>query len=587
MNYTQAVEAAKKGEEEGFTFLYEQTYKSKYYLAMKYVRNEEIAKDVLQDAYMKAFLKLDTLENPEAFAGWLGIIVANTAKNELKKNNPMLFTELEGDSEEERFEYQIEDENIDNQPEMAYSQKETQELVHEFIDSLSEEQRICILMFHIEQKSIQEIADALECSENTVKSRLNYGRKNIKAKAEELQKKGYKLYGVAPITLFLHLLMSEEKEMEASGICEAVGGELAQNISKELMISRTSSKGAVASAAKYGFMHTVIGKITVVVVGICIVGGAAAVSATIADSKEPTTEDTVNISTEIETEEQVDDENKDEFLSVADDMYPSLLKGNLTEEQLSFILAASPGLMSEKGLTSDEMNEMMNYIAMGYQELGIRVYGNEWDYDISAEDANRFISVITDYRFAEGNDIESVRGWSISENVQGDNLPVCIAGGVNVSAKILEAKCKSDEMQIIYEYTWHSDDGEENKVEKRVAKLQPQKDGLYQIKQIWTIKEDNDIVKIQSGEWNWKMAYRDILFDAPKQTYGDADFVIENPDIYYVLCEITGDSVPELLVVATGEEYPRSPWLTIYSYSNETLLFTVFLTDIPPFFNFT
>lgn len=153
MNYTQAVQLAKEGKEEGFNFLYEDTYKSKYYLALKYMQNEEAAKDVLQDAYIRAFSKLDMLDNPEAFSGWLGIIVANTAKNALQKKKPMLFSDIMTDEENESLEYQIEDENTQSQPEIAYTRQETQELVQELISSLSEEQRMCILMFHIEEKA--------------------------------------------------------------------------------------------------------------------------------------------------------------------------------------------------------------------------------------------------------------------------------------------------------------------------------------------------------------------------------------------------------------------------------------------------
>lgn len=69
------------------------------------------------------------------------------------------------------------------------------------IDTLSAEQRMCVLMFHFENMSISEIAQTMNCSENTVKSRLNYGRKNLKVKVEELQKKGYRLYSVAPIPM--------------------------------------------------------------------------------------------------------------------------------------------------------------------------------------------------------------------------------------------------------------------------------------------------------------------------------------------------------------------------------------------------
>ena len=128
MNNTEAVALAKAGKEEGFSYLYESTYQSKYYLALRYMKNEEAAKDVLQDAYIKAFAKLDTLDNPEVFAAWLGKIVANTAMNMLAKNNPLLFADVAVDEDGESFEYQIEDDNLSNQPEIAYTRKETQEL---------------------------------------------------------------------------------------------------------------------------------------------------------------------------------------------------------------------------------------------------------------------------------------------------------------------------------------------------------------------------------------------------------------------------------------------------------------------------
>lgn len=167
MNFTEAVRLAKAGNEIGFTSLYQETFKSKYYLALQYMKDEDVAQDVLQEAFMKAFSKLDTLENPEAFSGWLGMIVANTAKNALVKKNPILFADIAVDSENEEFEYQIEDDSMEYQPETAYTRQETQQLVHELMDTLSEEQRLCILMFHIEGISIKEIASALNCSENT------------------------------------------------------------------------------------------------------------------------------------------------------------------------------------------------------------------------------------------------------------------------------------------------------------------------------------------------------------------------------------------------------------------------------------
>ena len=66
------------------------------------------------------------------------------------------------DDEGEAFEYQIEDDDLEVQPELSYTRQETKELVHELIDSLSEEQRLCILMFHIEGISISEIARTMD-----------------------------------------------------------------------------------------------------------------------------------------------------------------------------------------------------------------------------------------------------------------------------------------------------------------------------------------------------------------------------------------------------------------------------------------
>ena len=77
------------------------------------MKNGEAAKDVLQDAYIKAFSKLDQLKEPDAFPGWLGRIVANTAKNKLARNEPLLFSDVGTDEDAEGFEYRIEDETIE------------------------------------------------------------------------------------------------------------------------------------------------------------------------------------------------------------------------------------------------------------------------------------------------------------------------------------------------------------------------------------------------------------------------------------------------------------------------------------------
>ncbi|HAB87660.1 MAG TPA: hypothetical protein DCE60_01375 [Coprococcus sp.] len=225
VDYTEAVEQAKAGREEGFSYLYEMTYRNKLYIAMKYMKNEDEAMDVLHDSYVKAFERLSGLQDANSFPGWLSTIVANTARNALRDRHTVNFSDMQREDQDgETFEYSIADENMTAQPEMACTTKETQEMVQELIGSLSDEQRMCVLMFHIEGYSIKDIATVLGCSENTVKSRLNYGRKNIKAKAEELQKKGYKLYSYTPMALLTYLLMAERGTMLVAGTFDKLAG---------------------------------------------------------------------------------------------------------------------------------------------------------------------------------------------------------------------------------------------------------------------------------------------------------------------------------------------------------------------------
>ncbi len=307
MNTAEAVRLAKAGNEAGYQYLYETTYKSKYYLALQYMKNEEDAQDVIQESYMKAFSRLDTLSQPEAFSSWLGRIVANTAKNALVKKNPLLFSDIGTEEQGEVFEEQIEDENIENQPELSYTRQETRELVHQLIDSLSDEQRVCILMFYMEGDSIKNIASVLGCSENTVKSRLNYGRKNLKIKAEELQKKGYKLFGIVPVVLLCQLLQKEETVLAAEGafasasaVSEAqivpfvrnrIAGGAGQGMAGGAGAGNAGAAGAGAAA---GVLSMTVVKVLIGVIAAALVGiGALSVKLHLDSRKEETLQETV------------------------------------------------------------------------------------------------------------------------------------------------------------------------------------------------------------------------------------------------------------------------------------------------------
>ena len=269
MTWTEAISLAKEGKDQGYYFLYEQTYRASYYIALKYMKQEDAAQDVLQDAYIKAFDHLDTLQDADKFPGWIARIVTTTALDELKKRKVVLFSQLQTEDEEISMEEILEDERTDTQPELAIDQKETKRLVQEMIDTLSDEQKFCVMMYYVEELSVKEIAQTLNVSENTVKSRLKYGRKNIEEKVRELEKKGTKLYSVAPFTFFLYLLHQDVMAVQTEQVpLNAVW--------KGKTSSAVSSVGkAVASkATAFTVKKAVIG----ITIGAAVCGGAVAVS---------------------------------------------------------------------------------------------------------------------------------------------------------------------------------------------------------------------------------------------------------------------------------------------------------------------
>lgn len=612
MNYTEAVRLVKQGDENGFNFLYEETYKSKYYLALKYMQNEEAAKDVLQDAYIQAFRKLDTLENPEKFASWLGIIVANTAKNALQKKNPMLFSEIVGDQEEEEFEYQIEDESIENQPEIAYSQRETQELVHELIDSLSEEQRMCILMFHIEGQSISEIAESLGCSENTVKSRLNYGRKNIKGKAEELQKKGYKLYGMAPVPFLLYLLKSEEHALAAQGVLETAGKAMAGNIADKVAASGAQSTGAnagtasagtagaetnvganvgtkmAAEAVKKGFIHTLVGKLTVAGVVCLVAAGTTAVvmnsqksdkgleqNAVVEEKSHTKEKDNKEVSQEETKTEEIETEK-----AVTDDQYPQLLEGGLTKEQFQFALAYGPDSMKNGNLSKKAISDLVFRIAtdgerdqIGIAKIGTNGSGNDL-YNLS--EVNNFISVFTAHPFEEKDNDSMQR-----QKVVGDQLEIEIAEPADSQyAEILNATLKGDKLTVNYKVEnvrIDEETGEEvSSVENRVAVLQKTETGKYRVMDV--INEAKDAARKEAYKAALENLYVNHVFpNGTTCNYRDAQDLAESQ---FTILDIDGDGEEELII-----RYVSGPMAgmreVIYSFSSGDFLMEELL-EFPP-----
>ena len=279
------VSSAKSGNKKSFDKLYELTHNDVWYNCLSLLKDEENAKDIMQETYITAFLKLDTLKDEEKFCGWLTAIATNKSKNKLKG----------------KVEYQIDDEVLIAKtetdelmlPEEYINKAEKRKVLLQIIeDTLSFNQYQVVLMFYFNELSIAEIAQALEISEGTVKSRLNSSRAKMKTAIEDYENKsGDKLHGVVVVPFFTTIFKEEAKSLAVPNITIKLpnGQTLATSATKGIA---TGAKSTVSSIVKATANATVKAKVIAVVCGATILAGTSAVGISILAGcnaeKEPT-----------------------------------------------------------------------------------------------------------------------------------------------------------------------------------------------------------------------------------------------------------------------------------------------------------
>ncbi len=325
----EVIKKAQQGDSEAFTRIYNETIKTAYYVAKRILLDEQAVEDVLQESYIAVYEHLGDYKAGN-FQGWVDTIVANRSKNYLRKKNPILFSQMET---EDNIDIEFEEEKIEFRPDVKVDYEETKRLVMEIVDGLSDEQRLSIILFYFEQRSVKEIAEICECSENTVKSRLNYARKKIKEDVLELEKKGTKLYSISVLP-FLYWLFKKEFmacEVPAStsiNVANATGKAIEKATEKTSSLSNAGAK-ATETVAKVVVEETVktgmaLGtKIAIGVVVATISVGGIALGSTLLKDNTPQTEQSSeydsqqNTETEqdIKQETERDTQNEDDQLS--------------------------------------------------------------------------------------------------------------------------------------------------------------------------------------------------------------------------------------------------------------------------------
>ena len=255
--------SAKNGNKKAFDKLYKLTSNDVWFTCVSLLKDEENAKDIMQETYITAFLKLDTLKDEEKFCSWLTAIATNKSKNKLKG----------------KVEYQIDDEVLIAEtetdelmlPEEYINKAEKRKVLLQIIeDTLSFNQYQVVLMFYFNELSIAEIAQALEISEGTVKSRLNSSRAKMKTAIEDYENKsGDKLHGVVFVPFFTTIFREQAKSLCVPSIKITLpnGESLVTAASKGVS---TAVKSSTATAVKTGAVTAVKTKVIAMACGMTL-----------------------------------------------------------------------------------------------------------------------------------------------------------------------------------------------------------------------------------------------------------------------------------------------------------------------------
>ena len=254
------VQRALAGEQSAYTALYEATAQEVYRSIHAMVRSEELTLDLQQEVYIQAFSHLDQLQDPEKLIPWLRAIAVNCTRFALRRQTPVLFSELEdGDGPALP---ELADEDPAHAPELDLERRENARLLREILDSLTASQRLLVGMYYYEQMPVGQIARDLGVSPGTVKTQLYRSRKKIETAVKRLEAQGVKLYGLSPLPFLLALLKKTEPAAEAE---QAV---LAGSLARAGLAAETA-----AIHVGRGFFETLGGKLVLGLLSAAAIGG--------------------------------------------------------------------------------------------------------------------------------------------------------------------------------------------------------------------------------------------------------------------------------------------------------------------------
>ena len=173
----QLIERTLAGDESAFSTLVRKYQKPVHAFVRRKVGDFHIAEEITQDIFLRVYEKLQTLKNPNTFAGWLYVIAAHQCFAWFeKKRIPM--ESLDAMPPEELEELAYGQYRAKQQEEFANEQQ--REVVEGLLQKLPEGERSVVTLHYLDSMTCEDVSELLGVSPNTVKSRLHRARKRLK-----------------------------------------------------------------------------------------------------------------------------------------------------------------------------------------------------------------------------------------------------------------------------------------------------------------------------------------------------------------------------------------------------------------------
>ncbi len=178
------IKRCQQGDIEAFEKLIASYQKKVYNIAYRYMGNREEAEDLAQEAFIKVFRSIGTFRGDAMFSTWLYHLVSNVCRDALRKKSRCYEESLDCAITTENGQLQREIADLSMAPEPIYDNSELGHFIQAMIDELNPEYKTVIIMREFQEMSYEEIAQELNCSLGTVKSRLSRARKTLREKID-------------------------------------------------------------------------------------------------------------------------------------------------------------------------------------------------------------------------------------------------------------------------------------------------------------------------------------------------------------------------------------------------------------------